>query len=59
MHKYTKIVLGLVVLGAVIAIIFRPTGKLMGERPGADYLAAYEEAKAQGIPVFMEFYGDN
>lgn len=57
MNKYTKIILVVFVVGAVFAIMFRPTGKLMTGEPDTGYLAAYEEAKNKHIPVFIEFSG--
>ncbi|MEL7566084.1 MAG: hypothetical protein AAGU27_14520 [Dehalobacterium sp.] len=58
MNKYTKILLVIFVIGAVIAIMFRPTGKLMTENGNTDYLSAYTEAKDKHMPVLIEFYGD-
>jgi len=58
MNKYTKILLVVFVIGAVIAIMFRPTGKLMTDNSDTDYLTAFEEAKDKHMPVLIEFYGE-
>ena len=58
MNKYTKILIVLFILGAVIAIMFRPSGKLMSDDSAEDksYLAVYEEAVSNKRPLFIEFY---
>lgn len=58
MHKYTKILLVVCIIGVVAAILFRPSGKLLTGVKDTDYLALYEEARSKEMPIFLEFYGD-
>ncbi|ATW25567.1 hypothetical protein DCMF_13090 [Candidatus Formimonas warabiya] len=58
MHKYAKYILVLCILILVAGILFRPSGKLRSPEPGAiNYLTAYQEAKEDRVPVFLEFFG--
>lgn len=58
MNKYAKIMLVLFTLGAVAAIMFRPSGELMSRNDSTEksYLEVYQEAINNNQPLLIEFY---
>ncbi|MGI6683957.1 MAG: hypothetical protein ACOX47_00325 [Bacillota bacterium] len=57
MNKYAKVLLVLFIFGAIFAILFRPSGKIMSRDEDSTYLALYEESINNNKPLFIEFYG--